>query len=78
MTAQPAQAVLAGLDIAMDLHDGDLVANAVILAKVVGHDGQVGVVIAASEGTSWLDQLGLVTAATQIIGSSEITNTDDD
>lgn len=55
--------VIAAQNIDLDLSDGDLVAGAVVIAKIVQVDGDVTVAIGSSEGMSWLEQLGLVTAA---------------
>lgn len=78
MTAQPAAPILDGLGVTLDLDDGDLVANAIVLAKVVGSDGQVGLVISDDTTTTWLDQLALVTAAQDILRSGQFTERDDD
>lgn len=77
MPEQPADAVLQGLNLTLDLDEGDLIANAVVIAKAVSADGEVGVVISMSEGTSWLDQLALVAAASEIIRQSQFTQRDD-
>ena len=66
MTCQPAAPILEGLDLHLDIAEGGLVANAVLIAKVIDADGNVGVSISASPGTSWLDHLGLVTAAVEM------------
>jgi hypothetical protein len=78
MAEQPAAPILDGLHLTLDLADGDLVANAVVVAKVVADDGQVGVVISNSEGTSWLDQLALIVAASEIVRSNQFTRDDRD
>jgi len=59
------------LGVVADVDDGDLVPCAVVLLKSVDEDGQVGLTIASSEGLSWLDQLGIVEAAKQIITSGD-------
>lgn len=69
--------VLDGLGITLDLDDGDLVASALVLAKVVGEDGQVSLFVGESEGLSWLEQIGLVTAAQQAIQQTQIAPRDD-
>ncbi|MEU0937595.1 hypothetical protein [Embleya sp. NPDC005971] len=70
MTTFPAGPILDGLGVTVDLEDGDLPAGAVVLLKVVDRDGEVSVGIADSEGSTWLDQLALVTAARDIIGQA--------
>lgn len=69
MADQQAGPILDGLGITLSLEDGDLIASALVLAKVVKADGQVALLIEDSEGMSWLDQLGLVSAADAIIRS---------
>lgn len=78
MAEQPAAPILNGLNVTLNLADGDLVANAIVVAKVVADDGQVGVVISNSEGTSWLDQLALIVAASEIVRSNQFTRDDTD
>ncbi len=67
MTDQPIGPVLDGLGVTIDLADGDLVEDAVVLAKVVDADGGVTLSISSSEAQSWLDQLGLVTAGYHLL-----------
>ena len=67
MTDQPAGPIVDGLGIVFDLNDGDLIASAIVIAKVVTAEGQATLLIADSEGMSWIDQLGLVAAANAII-----------
>lgn len=55
------------LGVTLDLEDGDLVASAVLLAKVVDENGNVSVGIGPSDGCSWLEQLGLVSAADSLV-----------
>lgn len=59
--------LLDSLGVTAELAEGDMVSDAVVLLKVVPEGGPVAVCIAQSEGLSWLDQLGLVTAAAEII-----------
>lgn len=65
-----------GLDVELD--EGDLIASAVLITKVVKADGSVAVAISDSEGVSWVEQLGLLTAATEIIRSTSRFEGDDD
>lgn len=67
MTCQPAAPIVEGLDLRIDIDEGGLIANAVLIAKVVDENGNVGISISSSPGTSWLDELDLVTAATEMI-----------
>ena len=38
MTCQPAAPILEGLDLHLDIAEGGLVANAILIAKVIGDD----------------------------------------
>lgn len=51
------------MNVRMDLEDDDLVTDVVVIAKVLGADGEVSLGLAISEGTNWLDELALLTAA---------------
>lgn len=59
--------LLDALNVTLDIDDGDMVTDVVILAKNVMADGEVSLIIGKSEATSWLEQLGLVYAASDII-----------
>ncbi len=78
MTDQPIGPVLDGLGVTIDLADGDLVEDAVVLAKVVDASGGVTLSISSSEAQSWLDQIGLVTAARDLLRHSAYESRDDD
>lgn len=80
MTDQPAGPILDGLGVTIDLGIGDLVSDALVIAKVVSDDGEVTVALSSNESMSWLDQLGLVVAAGDVIRSPrfETRHTDDD
>lgn len=70
MSEQPAGPILDGLGVTLDLDDGDLIASAVVVAKVVNGEGEVTLLIADSEGMSWLDQRGLIAAANDLVRSA--------
>jgi hypothetical protein len=72
VTEQPIGPILDGLGTTIDLEDGDLVASAFVIAKVVDRDGDVALTLASSEGLSWIDQNGLLTSAQQIVNQAEI------
>lgn len=78
MTDQQIGPVLDGLGVTLDLDDGDLVASALVLAKVVGKDGEVSLFVGESDGLSWLDQIGLVTAAQQVIQQTQFAPREED
>jgi hypothetical protein len=67
VTQQPAADIVAAQGVTLDLDPTDLVAGVVVLAKVVGDDGDVAIVIGATEGMTWLDQLGICGAALEIV-----------
>jgi len=72
MSDQPIGPILDGLGTQIDLADGDLIASALVIAKVIDTNGEVSLYIATSEGLSWIDQNGLVTSAQQILNRAEI------
>jgi cobalamin biosynthesis protein CbiD len=57
---------LAQIGIELDLDDGDLVSDAVLIAKVHKPDGGVRVIMRASEGTDWVTQRGLIAVANDV------------
>jgi hypothetical protein len=72
VTDQRIGPILDGLRMTLELDEGDLVASAFVLAKVVDKDGDVSLALASSEGLSWIEQNGLLTSAQQIINQTEI------
>lgn len=79
MAVEKIGSILDGLDITLDLAEGDLIASAVVLVKVVDRNGGVSLGIANSTGCSWIEQLGLVAAADHVIRSdSPVLREDDD
>ncbi|MFW3477339.1 hypothetical protein [Streptomyces microflavus] len=50
--------ILDGLGVTLDMEDGDLIASALVLAKVVDSAGDVSLALIKSEGLSWIDQKG--------------------
>lgn len=77
MTGTPTGPILDGLGVTFELSEGDLIADALVIAKVVDSNGDVSVMLGSSEHCSWLDQLGLLTAASGIIGSGGFEQRDD-
>ncbi len=70
MTVQPAGQILDGLGVTFDLDDGDLVHSAIVISRVLCEDGSTSLCIGSSDGCGWLDQLGLVTAAGDLLRPS--------
>jgi hypothetical protein len=67
MPDQPIGPILDGLGINIDLDPGDLIETAVVITKTIDADGRVSVGLYGSTGLDWLAQLGLITAASQVI-----------
>jgi hypothetical protein len=63
--------LLDSLNTTLDVDDADMVTDVVVLAKIVLPDGRVSIGIGKSESTTWLDQLGLVYAAGDIIRNGD-------
>ncbi|MEU5946300.1 hypothetical protein ABZ793_12150 [Micromonospora sp. NPDC047465] len=78
MAEQPAGPILDGLGITLNLDDGDLVASAMVVAKVIREDGQATLLIEDSEGMTWLDQYGLIAAASDLIREPRFEREGDD
>jgi hypothetical protein len=72
MTEQPIGAILDGLGATIDLDEGDLVASAFVIAKVVDSSGGVSLALASSDGLSWIEQNGLLASAQQIVNQATI------
>ena len=78
MAEQPIGPILDGLDITIDLDDGELVENVLVLAKTVDQAGAVALTIANSAGMSWIEQLGLLAAAQHVLNGGTCEHPDDD
>ncbi|MGW4270870.1 hypothetical protein ACWEGQ_00530 [Streptomyces seoulensis] len=72
MTEQPIGPILDGLGTVIDLDDGELVASAFVIAKVVDPNGDVSLALASSEGLSWVEQNGLLASAQLIVSQTAI------
>jgi hypothetical protein len=66
------------LGIEVALEEGDLIASAVLISKIIKPDGTVAIAISDSDGMSWVEQLGLLAAAKEIIRSTSQFDEDDD
>jgi hypothetical protein len=78
VTEQPIGPILDGLGTTIDLDDGDLVASAFVIAKVIDRDGDVALTLASSDGLSWIEQNGLLASAQQIVSQTSIGRKGDD
>lgn len=79
MAEQQIGQLIDNLGVEADLDEGDLVAGAFVILKVVKADGTVSLANARSEGLDWITRLGMVTAAAAIenSGYTDTPSTDD-
>lgn len=77
MSEQKIGPILDGLGVTLDLDDGDLIASVIVLAKVVDADGLVSLYVGDSEGLSWIDQMGLLAAAQNVVQAVPFRSTED-
>jgi hypothetical protein len=61
--ARPIGDVLDGIGIEATLGDGELVAGAIVLLKVIDVDGDVRLSLASSDGLSWIERAGMIHVA---------------
>ncbi|MFC7906460.1 hypothetical protein ACQEV9_18220 [Streptomyces chartreusis] len=78
MTEQKIGQLIDGLGVEADLDEGDLVAGAFVILKVIKADGTVTLANARSEGLDWITRLGMITAAHTIENSGFIDSPTDD
>ncbi|MFI1723924.1 hypothetical protein [Streptomyces sp. NPDC020489] len=80
MAEQKIGQLIDSLGVEADLEEGDLVADAFVILKVVKADGTVSLANARSKGLDWITRLGMVTAAQSIenSGFTDTPSTDDD
>ncbi|GAA3153631.1 hypothetical protein ACFQ0X_43630 [Streptomyces rectiviolaceus] len=78
MTEQPIGPILDGLGVSLEVDDGDLIASAVVILKVLDKDGDAALALATSEGLSWIDQNGLLASAQQIVNQGAVLTKGDD
>lgn len=69
--------ILDGLGVRLEFNDGDLPESAVIIVKTISRDGGASVGIGISENCTWIEQLGLITAARNIVEREPLVNGDD-
>lgn len=74
---EPIGDLLDSLGVTYDPDDGDLVASAVVLLKVIDADGVVVLRMCPSDGISWIDKLGMLRAA-EIIESKGLRQVEED
>lgn len=59
--------IIDALGVTADVSDSDLIAGAVVILKIVPAEGDAGLTIAVDDNCGWLEQLGIIEAARQII-----------
>ena len=57
---------LAGLTVDLEMLDGDVITDAVVIARVQRVDAPAAVILATSQGTDVVVRLGLIASAQQI------------
>ncbi len=57
--------IVDGLGVEMSIQEDDMVTDVVVLAKVVEADGSVRLSMGWSQGMSWIERLGILTASMQ-------------
>jgi hypothetical protein len=65
-TDTPIGIIIDGLGCSASLEEHDLIADAVVIMKVIEPDGSVRLSIAWSDGMSWIERLGMLRAAEHI------------
>jgi hypothetical protein len=60
---RPVGDIIDGLGIGSRVADDEIVSDAVVIMKVVEADGTVRLAMASSLGSSWVERLGMLTAA---------------
>jgi len=53
--------------VTLDLDEGDMVTDVILIAKIITPDGQPGIAIGNSEGMDWLTQFGVASAGYEYI-----------
>ncbi|MFJ2676386.1 hypothetical protein [Streptomyces sp. NPDC087525] len=76
--ARPVGDVLDGLGIRATLNEGELVAGALVLLKVVEADGSTRLSLARSEGLGWIERAGMLRVAETLETSSALGPAGDD
>ncbi|MFF6931495.1 hypothetical protein [Streptomyces californicus] len=70
--------ILDGLGVALDMDDGDLIASALVIAKVIDADGDAHLAMMTSDGLSWIEQNGLLASAQQVVSQRHVDRKGDD
>jgi hypothetical protein len=76
VTEQPIGDVLNSLGVTADIGDGELVASAVVLLRVIDDDGRERLSLHHSEGQGWLERVGMLRTA-EAVEVGEVTQSGD-
>ncbi|RAJ70298.1 hypothetical protein K378_01463 [Streptomyces sp. Amel2xB2] len=66
MTAQSVGQLLDSLGATLDLDEGDMVTDVMVMAKVIKADGDVSLVKGTSESLDWISAVGMLSASLEI------------
>lgn len=78
MARQPIGQLLDTLGVTVDIDEGDMATDAVVILKVVKADGSVSLAKGGSESLDWITALGMLTAVQSIENSGYVDVADDD
>lgn len=78
MADQKIGRLLDALGVTVDLDEGDMPVDAIVIVKLVKNDGAVSMVKGRSETLDWITALGMMTAAQEIENSGYINVAEDD
>ncbi|MER7155435.1 hypothetical protein [Streptomyces lydicus] len=68
---RPIGDVIDGLGITATVDEGELVAGAIVLIKVIDNDGDTRLSLASSDGLSWVERAGMLRVAERIASDPE-------
>ena len=78
MTHQKIGRILDNLGVELDLGEGDLIASALVLTKIIKPDGTVTLGYAQSDGMCWIEGIGMLTAGCDIVRQGYADDDEDD
>jgi hypothetical protein len=77
MAEQRIGSALDALGVSADLDDTDMVADALVILKVVQDDGSIALSIGATDSRDWISQSGLLHAALEVTHTGYTRDRDD-
>jgi hypothetical protein len=77
MAEQPIGERLDSLEVTADLDDTDMVADALVILKVVQDDGSIALSIGTTDNRDWISQAGLLHAALEVTQGRYTSDRDD-